>query len=136
MLKDLSTNQKMSVINLLYLIAICDDEEDTQEKGNEDKELQYLNTVARMLNIRADRCMAYYESFRYERVIHDLITLTKEQKEFLVLSAWEMINCDGSPNETEFQVTGAMFEKIGVSDEQVVATIEKSQILMKYFFGK
>ena len=135
MLKDLSNNQKMSVINLLFNVAVCDDDEGNEQKENEHKEQEYLNTFAQMLDIRADRCMLYLKSFGFERIIYDLSTLSKKQKEFLVLSAWEMINCDGSPNETEFQVTGAIFEKIGVSDEQVVAIIEKSQILMKHFFG-
>lgn len=54
----------------------------------------------------------------------------------MVVAAWEMITCDGRPNETELQVAGAIFEKLGISDEEFVATIQKTQALMKHFFGK
>lgn len=80
--------------------------------------------------------MAYLESYGHERIIDDLNSISKSQKEFLVVAAWEMITCDGRPNETELQVAGAIFEKLGISDEEFVATIQKTQALMKHFFGK
>jgi uncharacterized tellurite resistance protein B-like protein len=128
---DLSTNQKMSVINLLLTIGVCDD-----GQGDEDKELQYLNTFCRTIDIRGDKSNAYLESFGHERIVDDLKTMTEKQKEFLVLLAWDMIICDGRPNETELQLTNAIFEKIGISDKQFVATIEKAQALTKLYFGK
>lgn len=131
MFSDLTTNQKMSVMNLLLTIGVCDG-----EQGNQDKELQYLNTYVKILDVRSDRSMAYLESYGHERIIDDLKTLSKNQKEFLVVAAWEMITCDGRPNETELQVAGAIFEQIGITEEQFVATIEKTQALMKHFFGK
>ena len=42
MFSDLTTNQKMSVMNLLLTIGVCDG-----EQGNQDKELQYLNTYVK-----------------------------------------------------------------------------------------
>lgn len=131
MFSDLSTNQKMSVINLLLSIGVCDG-----DQGNEDNEIKYLNTYVKILDIRSDKSMAYLDSHGQERIIEDLKSISKSQKEFLVLAAWEMITCDGRPNETELEVAGAFFEKIGISDEEFVATIEKTQALMKHFFGK
>ncbi|MCC5906200.1 MAG: hypothetical protein JJU13_08345 [Balneolaceae bacterium] len=128
---DLTTNQKMSVLNLLITIGVCDG-----ERGSQDKELQYLNNYVKILGVRSDSSMAYFESLGHERMIEDLEPLPKKQKEFLVIAAWEMITCDGRPNETELEVAGAIFNKIGVTDEQFVATIEKSKALMKHFFEK
>ncbi len=126
---DLTTNQKMSVMNLLLTIGVCDG-----EQGDEDKELQYLNTIVRDLNVRADRSMAYLDSFGQERIIDDLESLSRNQKEFLVIMTWGMITCDGRPNETELQFASTIFEKLGVTEDQFVATIEKSLALMKKFF--
>ncbi len=127
----LTLNQKMSVMNLLLTIGVCDG-----AQGDQNKEMQYLNTYVNILGVRSDRCMAYLESEGHQKIVSDLRTISQSQKEFLVVAAWEMITCDGRPNETELQVAGNIFEQIGISDEQFVATIEKTQALMKHFYGK
>jgi uncharacterized tellurite resistance protein B-like protein len=124
MFSDLSTNQKMSLMNLLLLIGFCDGEED-----NKEKELQYLDTYFDILDICSDKSMAYLESHGYERIIEDLNSISKSQKEFLVVAAWEMIICEGRPNQTELEVARTIFEEIGVSDKQFDATIEKTQAM-------
>jgi uncharacterized tellurite resistance protein B-like protein len=78
--------------------------------------------------------MAYLDSFGQERIIDDLESLSRNQKEFLVIMTWGMITCDGRPNETELQFASTIFEKLGVTEDQFVATIEKSLALMKKFF--
>jgi len=131
MLSDLSTNQKMSFMNLLLLVGSCDG-----DQSDQDKELQFLNSYVDMLNVRSDKSMAYLNSYGYQRIIDDLKTISKSQKEFMIAAAWDMIICDGRPNETEVNFTGAIFEKLGVSKEEFVGTIEKTQAIMKYFFEK
>jgi len=128
---DLTLNQKMSVMNLLLTIGVCDG-----EQGNQNKELQYLNSYVRILGVRQDQCMPYLQTYGHERIISDLKTISQSQKEFLVVAAWEMITCDGRPNETELQVAGNLFEQIGISEEKFVETIQKTQALMKHFFNK
>jgi uncharacterized tellurite resistance protein B-like protein len=128
---DLTLNQKMSVMNLLLTIGVCDG-----EQGNQNKELQYLNTYVKILDVRQDRCMSYLETYGHERIISDLKTISQSQKEFLVVAAWEMITCDGRPNETELHVAGNIFDQMGISEEKFVETIQKTQALMKYFSGK
>lgn len=128
---DLTNNQKMSVLNLLLTIGICDG-----EQGNQQKELQYLNTYSRIFQIRSEACMNYLSSFGHDRIISDLKNLSLSQKEFLAVASWEMINCDGRANDIEIEVAGNLFEKMGFSEKQFVDTIQKSQMLMKRFMGK
>lgn len=128
---NLSINQKMSIINLLLTIGVCDD-----EQGNQEKELQYLNTYIQILDISSDTSLAYLKSYGHERIIEDLKILSKSQKELLVVVAWGMIICDGRSNETELQVTNAIFEKLGVSEDQFFSIIEKTQALMKHVSEK
>lgn len=113
---DLTTNQKMSIMNLLLIIGVCD-----AKQGNQEKELQYLNTYVEILNVRSDKSMTYLETYGKGRIIEDLRYLTKNQKEFLIVATWEMICCDGEANDTELEFLGTIFEKLGVSEEQFIA---------------
>ncbi len=124
----LTLNQKMSVMNLLLTIGVCDGNE-----GNQEKEMEYLNTYVKILGVRSDNCMTYLQLEGHQRLISDLRTISQSQKEFLVVAAWEMITCDGRPNETELQVAGNIFEQIGISEQLFVETIEKTHALMKKF---
>ncbi len=55
--QDLTLNQKMSVLNLLTTVEVCDG-----VQGNMEKEMRYLNTYINILNVRSDRSMAYLKS--------------------------------------------------------------------------
>lgn len=125
---DLTMNQKMSIMNLLMTVAICDG-----DQGNQDIETQFLNTYVGILGVNSSRCMRYRDETGQEQMLKDLKSLSKKQKELLTIASFEMINCDGRPNETELNVTAVLFEHIGVSDVEYVATIEKSQALLKHF---
>ena len=127
--EDLTGNQKKSVMNLLLTIGVCDG-----EQGDQLKELEVLNSYAEAVGVRSDENMRYLERYGHERILDDLVTLTKSQKDFLVFAAWEMIICDGRPNETELDVTGMFFERIGVSEDEFVSTIEKMDAMMKHFY--
>jgi uncharacterized tellurite resistance protein B-like protein len=127
----LTSNQKMSVMNLLLTIGVCDG-----EQGDANREMQYLNTYVNILGVRSDKCMAYLQSMGHERIISDLKTISRDQKEILVVAAWEMIMCDGRANETELTVAVKIFEQLGISEDQFIETIEKTQALMNHYYGK
>lgn len=127
---EVTTNQRYSIMNMLLSIAGCD-----EGYGNSDKELQYLNTYIDILNIRSRDSMAYLENFGHDRMLSDLNSLSPSIKEFLVIVTQELINCDARPNELEINYTLAVFDKIGISEEKYLATIEKTQALMKHFMG-
>ena len=127
---DLSINQKMSIMNLLLTIGICDG-----EQGNQEKELQYLNSYVRIFDVHQAKCMSYLETYGHSRIISDLKTISQSQKEFLVFAAWEMITCDGLPNVTELEVTGNFLKQIGIPEEKFIEKIKK-EALMKHFSGK
>ena len=129
--RDLSTNQKMSIMNLLVAIGGCDGIIE-----NDGEELQFINSYVSILKVRSDNCMAYLEKYGPERVITDLQPLSKNQKEFLVYEVWSLINCDGRANETEIELAVNIFESIGISEEQMIETIKKRQALIKYFKGE
>ncbi|RNI23383.1 hypothetical protein [Rufibacter latericius] len=118
---NLTENQRMSVMNLLMTIGACDEEELS------DKEMQYLNVYAKILDVKSnEKCMSYFELEEHAGIIKDLRPVTEKQKKFLVVAAWEMIVSDGRPNETELSVASSLFEEIGVSNEEFSKTIKAS----------
>jgi len=127
----LTLNQKMSIVNLLLTIGVSDG-----EQGNSEKELRYLNTYVNILNVRSDKSMQYLSAFGHQRIVDDLKNISSDQKDILIVAAWEMITCDGNPNEMELQVTTNLFEQIGVNEDRFIETIKKTQALMNHFFGK
>ncbi|HZK06918.1 MAG TPA: hypothetical protein VFC92_01840 [Bacteroidales bacterium] len=128
---DFTTNQKKSIISLLFIIGICDG-----KMSNEGSEIQYLKSYFYLLDVRLSEANSYMEAYGNERMVEDLQSLTKSQKELLVVAAWEMITSDGRPNERELQVATSIFEKFGVSKEQFVAIIEKALTLTELYLGK
>lgn len=125
--KDLTINQRMSIMNLLSSIAFCDGLNE-----NQDKVMDYLNTYFRILNVRYDNCMQYHKTSGFLKIFEDLRNISKEQKEFLVIIAWELMICDGRPGETEIQVTVNIFEKIGISQDNFMEIIKKTQAIMNH----
>jgi len=125
---DLTTNQKMSVMNLLVTIAVCD-----KGQGDRTKEMKFLNTYVSILGVRSDKSLDYLELEGQSRLVNDLKPLSQSIKDFLVVVAYDLINCDGSPNETELNMMTTIFEQIGIDEGKIISTIKKSQIAAKRF---
>lgn len=126
--KNLTNNQKMSIINLLNAIAISDSGESIA-----DIEEQFLNTFIDILQVRADNCMAYLNSGGGEKLFNDLKSLDQKQKEFLLVTVWDMIICDGRPNETELNFAMNAFEKIGISNVKFDEILRETMARAKFF---
>ncbi|MBW6491965.1 MAG: hypothetical protein K0B15_12310 [Lentimicrobium sp.] len=127
--KDLTTNQKMSITNFLLTIA-------SSNQGSSDKQMRYLNNYVDILDVRGDDGMAYYKRYGLERIISDLKTLSKNQKEFLVVATWEMISSDGQPSSKQINSVTILFDKLGFSEEQFVEIIKKNILIMNHILGK
>ena len=121
----MTTNQKMSIINLLLSIALCD-----QDLGDRNKEMNCLNIYSDILDVKSDLCLTYYAK-GFQIMINDLKILNENQKDFLIVAAFEMITCDTYPNEIELAVTEQLFEQIGVEWSKVLRVIEKAGLFLK-----
>ena len=124
MLGNLSTNQKMSVINLLYLIARSD--------GNlNKKEMDYLNTC--YMGYSIEKCASFFNSNGHEGMFGDLKQLSATQKDYLVITALELMNCDARANETEYNFFVGAFEKLGYTEDGLIAVVQKMTLLQQKF---
>lgn len=125
---NLTKNQKMSILNLLTAIAVSDG-----EGPNPEREMQELNSYIKILDVHQGECQAYFNNYGYEGIIQDLKNLSKNTHKFLVICVWDLIICDGSPNENELARTIQLFEAFGISEETFISTIKKSKAIMKKF---
>jgi len=124
---DLTINQKMSILNLLFVISIGDNGLDDSSKR-----ISFLNTYIGLLGVSRDRCQAYFETQGYEIMIKDLNQLSQTHKEFLIVAAYEMITRSGKVKDNEINMTGNIFERIGIDSDKFFATIEKAILLTNY----
>ncbi len=125
--QDLETNQKMSIINFLTTIALCDNPVD-------EKESEMISTIGNLCGVVVNDCVSYFKnSGGHLQLTDDLKSLSHSQKELLVVTSWELIICDGKPNESELSVAFALFEKISITEDEFFDIIDKKDAIMKYF---
>jgi len=124
MLGNLSVNQKKSVINLLYLIARSDGDFTK-------KEIEYLDTFD--LGYSVEECSSYLNMYGNGRTLDDLKQLTSSQKDYLLTTAFDLMCCDGKPNEKEISDFVFAFEKLGYTQDDIANTLEKFALLRKKF---
>lgn len=126
MFSDTSINQRMSVINLLAIISFANGEDQSQAK------LKILNSYIGFLIVRGDKCDEYLQRSGIEKMLSDVNALSKNQKEFLVLSAHDIINCSRYPSEKEIITAGQLFEQIGIDENQFVYICDKANAIAKH----
>ena len=90
---NLTTYQKMSVLNLLLTIGGCDG-----EQGNPEKERQYLNSYIKPFGVRSKNCLTYLDSAGFTKMISDLKSIHQDHIEFIIIAVWEMIIDYSGPN--------------------------------------
>lgn len=126
----LSEKQKMSLINLLYLTANSSD----KLNFNYETGLTYINKFSLSLNVRLRKCLNYYEHEGQSQLILDLKKLENDQKEYLIAALWKMISLYSYSILKNTIYLQNIFEQIGLSADNYLNNIKKTNALMKYFF--
>jgi len=124
--RTLSQNQKISIINLLFLIARCDG-----EVSNQPNENKFICSFLSAFKINFNNCMKYFDLGGIKSMIADLISLSRQQKEYLLLTSYDLMLCDGKVNETEINITIHFFEQLGISEDECFEIIQKTVLLIQ-----
>jgi uncharacterized tellurite resistance protein B-like protein len=119
---DLTTNQKMSIVNLLFCIASCDSDQPIRA------ELEYIHVFIETLDLNDDDTMAYFDSQGIQRMITDLQKLDQNQKEYLTYVTFELIECDGRSNNAERKALESIFDKFGIKGQRINEILNKMGI--------
>jgi hypothetical protein len=127
----LSTKQKKSLLNLLYLLAISDS---TQEEGIRNIENFFIRdyeiALKTTLSISKD---SFKNKENLELIIDDLKTLDKFEINLLMGSCFDLLRCDGEPNSDEMKLFEYFFSNIGVSKREFYDFLEKQKMIDKQF---
>lgn len=124
--ENLSINQKMSLLNMLFLIARCDG-----EIGDNPNEMRFLNSYHTLFKINLKDSQEYMNLGGINRLISDLNPLTRKQKEYLLTTTFDLIRCDGNSNDTEISTMLNIFVKIGISEDECFEIIQKVMLFAK-----
>jgi hypothetical protein len=127
--ESLSTKQKMSILNLYFMIGIGDGE--TENIGNK---IIFLNAYIDSLGVKMNDSQAFLEKYGIDGIIENLNPLTPHQKNSLIVGSYEMLTCNGKPDEKQLVFTIKFFSKIGITEEKYTETI--NQILLMEKQGK
>ena len=122
----LSSNQKMSFINLLYVIAKADGCSDTEAS----REIVLLNQLA-VFNLKWDKCHDYYLQTGDSGIVNDLScnNIASQAKDLIIFTSFCITNGIEARTEKMFE----MLDLIGVSRDYASNTIEKIELLSKMF---
>lgn len=127
--KDLTLNQRMSVMNLLMFLSSCD----SPNGESNQKELQFLNYYTSVFGVKGNECLQYLQKTGKGQMIEDLGNLTYFQKDMLVVISHDLLACDGAINETEGFYTVTYFEQFGIDENAYMDVVEKSISIVNTF---
>jgi len=125
--KELTTQQRYSVLNFLHLV--CNIE------GNEHKAtgmLVAMNFYVDVLGVKAKDAMSYFETNGVPKIVADLGKLNVQLKEILVLMAHDFITMGAPPTTNELQFMGEFFSQIGISNEHYISVIKKNELIKEF----
>lgn len=119
-----SENQKIAILNSLYIIAYSDGE-------FHQTEAQFFNHIAKLLgytNLR-DK-MDKFMSKGSSTIFQILNSLDENQKDWYIITAYALLHADGEALEIEFQYMEVYLEKMGISKERFHDVIKNSHSLI------
>ncbi|WP_159950899.1 hypothetical protein [Polaribacter septentrionalilitoris] len=117
--KNLTINQRKSIVNFHNLVGLSDGEVNYQEA-------EIITKLCHLCKVSLEECMEYFDyEGGMEKLIKNLSTISNSEKDILNLSIWNLIICDGKPNEKELSITYSVLKNIGINENAFLESIEK-----------
>ena len=131
--EDLSSSQKKSIVNLMYVIA---------SSGGNDEE-RILHSVAftqqiLFLNVRWEDCKTQLTQFGKDKIYSDLSGIDHSSLDMIVIQCFHLVMELSTPPDVNPNMERTFFEsfnKLGYPEDKVQEVIEKMIALSKMFGG-
>ena len=117
----LNDDKKESVISLLLHLAGSDQH---LTQGIKPQEFAFIDHHIELFKLKEK--FTILNSLGIEGVLGYLKDLHEVQKEHLILLSWKLLSSDEEPNRCEILEMHRIFNKIGISSNQITLTLEKS----------
>lgn len=121
---NLNRFQKMSVVNLMQAIARVDGD----IKPDHSQEDEFISVIYRNLDVDRTLAVEYFGQTSVQQMVIDLKDIENNQKELLLIYCYQLMEVDGSSNETEFIALGNIFEALGISEERIVEILKSTNL--------
>ncbi len=121
---NLNRFQKMSVVNLMQAIARVDGD----IKPDHSQEDEFISVIYQNLDVDRTLAVEYFGQTSVQQMVIDLKDIENNQKELLLIYCYQLMEVDGSSNETEFIALGNIFEALGLSEERIVEILKSTNL--------
>ena len=122
---DATINQKKSIANFFTLLSLCD------EGRFDPKEIDYISSSVAHWGFTPYDFQSYFKNTGKSGMCNDLLTLSKVQKETLVISSLQLAECDKDINEKELNFIAEILIKIGINENEYGKIVDKYYSLKK-----
>lgn len=128
-----SEDEKMIILNLLFIAGICDNEKINNNQARIDNEIKYLNTYVNIFNSSAKKSNEFLARIGPEELTMRFVNMDESKSENALLLIVGMLTCDGEMNETELMFLSSLLEKLNISEEEFINKMKKIDALYNYF---
>lgn len=125
--KDYSNPEKTTILSLLLLSALCDNQKIAKE------EMDYLNTYVDILNVSSKEVNKYIGITPPELLFTSFSNMDKYKIENALFLILGMLSADGKPNEKEVNFLSGLLERVNISQEAFLEDVQKTKALYDYF---
>lgn len=120
-------NQKIAIMNSLFVIANSDDE-------FHEKEQQFFEQTAMLLGYQlTNNIFKKFTSITHEEHFKMLNSLNESQKDWYIYTAFVMIHADGKALMIESEYLNVFLSKMGITPQRSEAVIKKTLSIMQSF---
>ncbi|MNG07912.1 hypothetical protein D3C85_601670 [compost metagenome] len=97
-------------------------------KPDHSQEDEFISVIYRNLDVDRTLAVEYFGQTSVQQMVIDLKDIENNQKELLLIYCYQLMEVDGSSNETEFIALGNIFEALGISEERIVEILKSTNL--------
>lgn len=127
-----STYERYSVVNLLLSTLSREIEKSQRIADKYERKMEFVNTFMIFLGVSLDNCLSFFDATGNSGMIRMLKTLKSGDKELVLMTVLDMLNCDGQPSKVELDMFNQLF---GILDVDV-DKFEKTFIITQGLFNR
>ena len=120
--QDATLNQKKSIGNFFVLLSLCDGNFSPLKFG-------YMDAFISTWGLTINDCTSYLKVTNKNVMYSDLTSLSRIQKEALVMSSFELAYCDKEANEKELNFIIDIFDIIGINEDELANILKKMRLI-------
>ncbi|WP_310560162.1 hypothetical protein [Flavobacterium sp.] len=126
---NLNKSQKLTAMTILGIFNIASEKKETKIKRE-----NLINLSLKELDIKYKEYDDYINCINPEIIRNKLTDISNSEKDLLITLAYEVLFCDGMPNEKEYVLMENLFKNIAkINQDELMKGFQKIQTLLNHF---